>query len=569
MIFGIRTNAIRCCSAFNYKAKKELTVKSNSFTSKIVIMAAAMFVVFAGSRLSAGGGSQTQPGASTAPAASSVAGKSIVRVGIQNDPGTLAPFTSRNGGMIAVYRTIYEYLIDRDTFGGDMVGCLMKSWRQVDNLTYHITLYDYIVDSAGNKMIASDVKFSYETGISLGTQPKLSIIDTISIVDQYTAAFKFKSPLALGDLEAIWSEIPVITEAAYKASPDKMATNPISTNAYKVTGVSSGSKIVLQKTGKYWQTDSSKMPLAAKSNVDTIEFHIIREAAQLAIALETGAIDVTTNIANIQQVSRFQSGGNLANNFTVRDFLNNLCYTLLFNNEKGNVFANNLPLRQAVAYAIDTKGIVDGVFGGNGIALKTLGSSKYGDYIKAWDDRPYYEYDLAKAKALMSQAGYPNGGLKIKLLILNLETYVNMAAVIQGYLSQIGITAEIVAYEAAMFKSIQNDPAAFDLVIDTFGSTDYIVNVWKLFLDSRNYNGHTVNFVTDSRLQSLLEQSITTQGHTTANIDALHTYLYDTTYAYGLAVDTGFIVSNKRVTNVVLDSRNCIIPGACSYDFSK
>jgi ABC-type transport system substrate-binding protein len=527
-----------------------------------------MFVVFAGGRLSAGGGSQPS-GVSTAPAVSPVAGKSIVRVGIQNDPGTLAPFNSRNGGMIAVYRTIYEYLIDRDAFGGEMVGCLMKSWKQADNLTYHITLYDYIVDSAGNKMTASDVKFSYETGISLGTQPKLSIIDTISVVDQYTAAFKFKSPLALGDLEAIWSEIPVITEAAYKASPDKMATTPISTNAYKVTEVSSGSKIVLQKTGKYWQTDSSKMPLAAKSNVDVIEFHIIREAAQLAIALETGAIDITTNIANIQQVSRFQSGGALANNFTVRNFLNNLCYTLLFNNERGNVFANNLALRQAVAYAIDTKGIVDGVFGGNGIALKTLGSSKYGGYIKTWDNRPYYEYDLAKAKALMSQAGYPNGGLKVKLLTVNMETYVNMAAIVQGYLSQIGITAEIAAYEAAMFKSIQNDPTAFDLVIDTFGSTDYIVNVWKLFLDARNYNGHTVNFVIDNKLQSLLEQCVTVQGHTAANIDALHTYLYDTTYAYGLAVDAGFVVSNKRVTDILLDSRNCLIPGACSYDFSK
>jgi ABC-type transport system substrate-binding protein len=150
-----------------------------------------------------------------------------------------------------------------------------------------------------------------------------------------------------------------------------------------------------------------------------------------------------------------------------------------------------------------------------------------------------------------------------------METFVNMAAIIQGYLSQIGITAEITPYEAAMFKSLQNDPNTFDMVIDTFASTDYMVNVWKLFLDSRNYNGHTVNFVTDSRLQSLLEQCVTVQGHTAANIDALHTYLYDIIYAYGLAVDAGFVVSNKRVTGVFLDSRNCIIPGACSYDFSK
>jgi ABC-type transport system substrate-binding protein len=544
-------------------------MKGTFFRSKIVIIAAVMFVVFAGSQLSAGGGSQTQQGASAAPAASSVAGKSIVRVGILYDPATLTPFTARNPGMVAMYRSLYEYLIDRDTFGGEMVGCLMKSWNQVDNLTYNITLYDYIVDSAGNKMSASDIKFSYDTAIATGTQPKLSIIDTISLVDQYTAAFKFKTPLALGDLEAILSEIPVITEAAYKASPDKMAAIPISTHAYKVTEVSSGSKIVLQKTGKYWQTDSSKMPLAAKSNVDTIEFHIIREAAQLVIALETGAIDITANIGNAQQVSRFQPGGNLANNFTVYNYMNNPYYVLLFNCAGENVFANNPALRQAVAYALDTKGIVDGVFGGNAVALKTLASSKYGDYIKAWDSKPYYDYDAAKAKTLMSQAGYPNGGLKLKLLINNVEASVNMATIIQGYLSQIGITVEITPYEAAMFKSLENDPSAYDLCIDTFASTDYIVNVWKLFLDSRNYNGHTVNFVTDSRLQSQIEQCGTIQGHTAANIDALNTYLNDNLYAYGLVVDLGFVVSNKRVTDILLDSRNSVIPGSCSYDFSK
>jgi ABC-type transport system substrate-binding protein len=568
MTFGTKTKAIRRNLAFNYKKTKEIEVKNTFFTSKIAAIATAMFVVFVSSQLSAGGGNQPS-GASAAPGVSSVVGKSIVRVGIQNDPGTLAPFTSRNGGMVAVYRTIYEYLIDRDTFGGEMVGSLMKSWKQIDNLTYHITLYDYIVDSAGNKMTASDVKFSYDTAISAGTQPKLSIIDIISIVDQYTAAFKFQSPLALGDLEAVLSEIPVITEAAYKASPDKMATNPITTNAYKVTEVSTGSKIVLQKTGKHWQTDPSRMPLAAKSNVDVIEFHIIREAAQLAIALETGAIDITANIGNARQVSRFQPGGDLANNFTVYNYMNNPYYVLLFNCAQGNVFANNLALRQAVAYAVDTKGIVDGIFGGNAVALKTLGSNKYGDYIKAWDNKPYYEYDLTKAKTLMSQAGYPNGGLKLRLLVTNMEIFVNIAAIIQGYLSQIGITVEITPYETAMFKSLQNDPSAYDICIDTFASTDYIVNAWKLFLDSRNYNGHTLNFVIDSRLQSLLEQCTAVQGHTAANIDALHTYLYDTMYGYGLVVDLGFVVSNKRITDIFLDSRNAIIPGACSYDFSK
>jgi ABC-type transport system substrate-binding protein len=531
---------------------------------KSLVFAAVLLVVCAGGEAFARGGSQ-----SAAPAASSVAGRSIVRVGIQNDPGTLTPFAARNGGMIAVYRSLYEYLIDRDTFGGEMKGSLMESWTRVDDLAYNITIYKTIVDTAGNRMGASDVKFSYDTARTTGNLPKLSIIDSISVADPYTATFKFKEPLALGDLEAILSEIPVITEASYKASGDNMATKPVGTTAYRMTEFIAGSKITLQKTGNYWQADASKMPLAAKANVDTIEFHIIREAAQVVIAMETGAIDITVNIANARQVSRFQTGGDLASRFTVYSFMNNPIYGLYYNCDSRRPLAN-VALRQAVSYAIDTGGIVTGVYSGNATALKTLGSSKYGDYDEAWDNQPYYEYDVAKAKSLMAQAGYPNGGLTLKLLIQNIEAWVNTATIIQGYLSQIGITVEITPYEPAMFNTLMMDAGAYDFAINTHGSTDYLVNLWKLPLSNTNYSTRTtVNFVSDSRLQTLLEQCISIQGHTAANVNAFHQYLSDNMYAYGLVVDHGFVVSNNRVTDILLDSRNNIIPGSCSYDFSK
>jgi ABC-type transport system substrate-binding protein len=494
-------------------------------------------------------------------------GESIIRIGLDYDPNTLSPFSSMNGGIIATRRTIYEFLIDRDTFGGEMRGTLMSNWKQVDDITYDVTIYDYIYDTAGNHVTASDVKFSYDTSKTLGNMPKLNIINNIEIIDGYTARFVFKNPLTLGDLEGIWSECPVVSEASYKASPDSMARTPIGTTAYKVTEYTTGSKITLRKADEYWQTDTSKMPKAAFSNVDAIEFHIIREAAQMAIALETGAIDITNGIRNKQQIARFNQGGELATNYNAFQYKDNLIYVTAMNCERGKPFYNNTALRQAVTYAIDSQGIVDGVYGGNAIALKSIGYDKYAGFNPAWNNEEYYEYNPAKAKSLMAQAGYPNGGLTLTVLCSNIEDTVNTATIIQAYLAEIGIDLKINSYENAMFQNLKTDSSAYDLLMTTYASTDYLANVWKLAFYAPNYNGHTETFVVDDKLQELLAKCIAPATHTQENMDILHHYLKDTMYVYGLVATSGFVLSNKKVTDVMLDMRNCIIPGACTYNF--
>jgi ABC-type transport system substrate-binding protein len=532
------------------KGKKHLIM----FVS--LVLAAAMLVSCSKKSDTAASGAQSQNAASD--------GQSIVRIGIAADPGTLSPFAPMSQGGIATRRSIYEFIIDRDKFGGDMVGSLMESWKRVDDVTYELTLYNYIVDTAGNKLTASDVKFSYDTAKGTGNLPKLSIIKSIDLIDTYSLRFVFNAPLAVGELEGIWSECPVVTEASYNASPDKMAASPVGTTAYKVTEYSTASKIILKKTGSYWQTDVSKMPLVSQSNVDTIEFHIIPEAAQMVIAMETGAIDITNEIKQPTQVKRFSS---TPANYNVFRYLNNPVVVLLMNFSANKAFGNNPALRQAIAYAIDTAGISEGVYGSDGKALKTVGTEKYGDFNAKWSNEPYYEYDLAKAKALMAEAGYPSGGLTLRLLCQNTEELQNIAAIVQGDLGEIGITVTINPYEVAMLRSLEADPTAWDMELNTYGSTDYLVNLWKLSLSAGNYNGRTVNFVVDSKLQALLDKSLSVEGHTTANVDELHYYIKDNLLIYGLTINYGSIVATKKITNVLLDSRNSIMPGGSSYSF--
>lgn len=486
----------------------------------------------------------------------------VVHVGIAADPGSLSPFAPMSQGGIAIRRTLYEFLVDREEFGGDMVGLILKDYEQIDDLTYHVTIYDYVHDTEGNPVTASDVAFSYNTGKSSGNLPKLNSIESVTAIDDTTVEFVFTQKLAVGELEGLWMECPIITQAAFEASPDEMATSPVGTTAYKVTEYISGSKIVMERTDNYWQTDTSAMPITAQSNIAAIEFDIITESAQMTIALETGSIDITTGVSN-NEVYRFQDGGESADNYDTFQYMNNPANQIYFNCDNGKILQNQA-LREAIAYAIDAEACLDGAYNGDGKVLKTIGCEKYGDYNDAWTNEDYFEYDDVKAAELLKESG--ESDVTLTLLCQNTEDAQSLATIIQAYLLQIGITVEIRPFENAMYTTLTYETDAWDICLAQQGSTDYLVNMWKLGWAEENYDGHAMNFLVDSDLQELLHECLTVEGHTQENVDAFHYYIKDNCYAYGLCQSAGYVVAKTMVTNILLDSRNCILPGACTYE---
>lgn len=259
-------------------------------------------------------------------AASAEQGESVV-VGIAGDPGNIGPFQGMSAGRIGILFTTYEFLVTKD--GDSYPGVLMKELTQVDDLTYDVELYDYIVDQAGNPLTASDIKFCYETAQSIGNLPKLSSIESIEVLSDYVCRFHFKE-LAAGDLYSLLMECPIVTQAAYEASPDQMAVDPVTTSPYRVTGYQTGSKIVMEYTGAYWQTDESLVRTTSKHNVNSITFSIIPDSVQLTNALKTKEIDISAAI-DAAYIKDFMD----VEGYNVTRFPDNLTKYLIFNN---NVF---------------------------------------------------------------------------------------------------------------------------------------------------------------------------------------------------------------------------------------
>lgn len=479
-----------------------------------------------------------------------------VVVGITNDPGNIGPFQGMSAGRIGILFTTYEFLVTK--VNGERVNCLAKEITQVDDLVYDVEIYDYIYDQAGNHLTASDVVFSYKSGIASGNLPKLGNIADVVAKSDYVVEFIF-SQLSAGDVDALLMECPIVTQAAYEASPDAMATDPVTTSAYQVVEYVSGSKIVVKDTGKYWQTDESLVPETSRHNIENIEFDIIPDTAQLTNALKTRAIDVSVWVS-ATDIDSFKG----VEGFTVSQMEENLTEMLVINCAEGSVFADKPDLRKAIAYAVDAELLAEGAFNGDARPVKTYGNTKYADYVQKWNDEEYYDYDLDKAKALYAAAGPIDR--TIKLMYVTGDENAMMATIIQAELAELGINVELCGYDSQLYNQYKYESDQWDLMLDENGSSTNLANVYKLAWDRTGYvHGGAENFVKDDTLQSLLEAAMTEATHSDETMDAFHQYLKEQCYGVGLVQKLSNVAHTDTISKMATCFRGQVLPGACEY----
>ena len=484
-------------------------------------------------------------------------GASEVVVAIGADPGELGPFVGMSMGRIAVLKAIYEYLVETDSMGTEAAPMIAKSVEQTGDMTYVVTIFDYVYDSAGNHITAADVAWSYNTGMAGGYMRPLGDVESVTATGDYTVEFEFKRALGPGDLDKLLSECPIISQAAYEASSDQFATMPVTTGPYVLTEYVPGSSLVFERRADYWQTDPALVTLFSQSNVEKIIFQVITEPAQHAIALETGTADISASVSG-DDIARFESNPD----FTVFKFQDNLTQVLEFNGSEGSPFTSK-ELRQAVAYAIDTTAMCEAVAPGACAPAHTIGNDNFGGYLAKWDTEPYYDHDLDKAKELLAAAGYEPG--TVRLLAQNDANSGLAAQVIQAYLADLGITVEINQMEPTVYNELKDDPTSYDLCIDATAGGSYIFNPMQLVYDQGRNNGTTSNWFLDDQLQELMDAASSISGFIPENLDALYEYEKEQVYAYGLLSYYNLMVGVDGITSVAKDARNQIIPGSCEY----
>ena len=455
--------------------------------------------------------------------------RTMITVGIESNVATLTPILKISGHTASVTGMVFENL--GQFVGTEFTGVLMESWEKVDDVTYKVKLYDYIYDAAGNHFTSSDVAYcvqrASEGGISYAKYAKeIEIIDDANFVLHLAAA-------DVGYFEDFCQSIWMYTQKAMEASSDDMATDPVGTGPYVCTLYESSSEYRFEARDNYWQKPELT-PACSKANVDVVRYLVIKEAAQMAVALQNDTVQLAYWVPSsvVKDVQKIDG-------LNVEQLAITQMRNMVFNCSENSIFGgeNGKLLRQAVAYACNSQAMVDAGLGGLG--QPTYGWGKRGTigYNEAWEDQGYYSYNPEKAKELLVEAGYPDG-FECTFYGVDNNWSRQFMQVVQANCAAVGITMHIDWMTDNVNASMQRNlsgPAngAWDIYqISTSHPAGYQQGYFNYLCDVRtSNNGYNYFGLNDPELQALVEAAGSLDW-TQEDVDALHDTVVENCYVY-------------------------------------
>ena len=482
-----------------------------------------------------------------------------ITVGVQSDPADFAPWAANSNGRTNALWGLYQEL--GHIISGEFVPAIVKEYTIAeDGKSMTCTIFDYITDSAGNKLTANDVKFSFETGTALGYITGVSMIDEIVVDNDYQFTFKFGKELRLGDLDTIF-RTAIVTQAAYEADPNGMSTNPVGTGPYTLTSYTAGSSFTYTAREDFWQTDENYLCARDRANVKTINYVILAESSQRTMALEQKSIDMCSEISN-EDIGEFREGGAYSGDYWTYGVPDNLSL-LIFCNCDSSRLTSNKDLRTAIFYAINAETILQSVYNGNGTNPKSMSPTWGTGYAASVDSEDnYYNYSVDKAKEYLEKAGY--NGEELTILTEATGNVANSAVLVQAFLSAAGINAKIQSVDSTILQATYTNPDGWDILLTQNACNTYAVTAFNP-LSSDRYTTGTINHIYDDKLQELLATAYAMSTAGEESFKALHDYVVENAYGMNLVNYTTTYVVPSFMDSVCLSYQKSFIPGGCTY----
>ena len=395
-------------------------------------------------------------------ARSARADTSVLRFGLSAFPPNLQPWVSTGASAGTVKLLLFRGLLGYDR-QGQLTGELAQSWSLDDDGAWVFKLRPGAVFHNGEPVTGDDVKWTIEQiageKSTAYLRGQMSEIARVDLPDPLTVRLVTKTPLAT---LPNWfpNNAPIVWR---KSDPNA----PVGAGPYTLASQERGTSLELAAFPRFYKPGLPKTP--------RIRFVTYADESLRTAALDAGDVDI---IEYVPWQSMAAMGGDPKLKLDETDgaaFMD-----VLFNGSRPPF--DDPRVRRAVAHAVRREDIVRAAFYGRG---KTL------EGVPVEEGTPFYDaklahgwnYDPARSKALLAEAGYADGFNTTLLATAQYSMHKDTAEIVQQYLAAIGIQAELKLpdwptrvslgtrgqYDIAIHgvSADSNDPDGLSAVMDT------------------------------------------------------------------------------------------------------
>ncbi len=382
-----------------------------------------------------------------------------IRFAYDQVPENVDPFFNNVRIGVIIAHQVWDTLIYRDPKTNEYKPQLATAWKWVDDKTLELELRQGVKFHNGEEFDADDVVYT----LNFVTRPDSKVITANNVswiakaekLDKYKVRINTKTTFPAA-IEYLAGPVVIHPNEYYeKVGPKGMNEKPVGSGPYKIVEHALGKYVRMEKNDNYFK-DSPKP--AAK--VGKVEIRFIPDRQTQVAEMLSGGVDLIMNVALEQSKQlgavphlKVVSGETMRIAFLNLNTLENTPSPML----------KDIRVRQAINHAIDRETMVKQLVGQGARVLHT---NCFPSQFGCTDEGAVrFNYDVAKAKKLLADAGFPNG--------FDIEFHAyrerEQAEAMIGYLRAVGIRANLRFMQyAAMREQVRAHKAG--MIHQTWGS---------------------------------------------------------------------------------------------------
>lgn len=337
--------------------------------------------------------------------------QNTLTIATQSEPTAMDPHFHRSNSNNAILRQVFDPMVDFDN-AGKIVPRLAESWRIVDDLTWEFRLREGVRFHDGTPLQPEDVAFSFARLPDVPNSPgsfasTVRTVSRVEIVDGRTLRVTTSEPTPFLDAEL--TAVLILSRRLHGQATTADFNNGramIGTGAYRHLSYEQGNRLEAARNPAFW---------GEAAPWERVQIRFMSNAGSRVAALSAGDVDLIDAVPT-QDVARLEADPRIAvfgteSNGTAYLFPDTVREEAPFvTDHEGRPLVPNplrdVRVRRAMSMAINRQGVVDRLLAGQGTPAEQFAPPIA---IGRIPDQPPIPHDVARARALLAEAGYPNG----------------------------------------------------------------------------------------------------------------------------------------------------------------